>query len=371
MNILCATGIYPPEIGGPATFAAMIKKELPARNHNIRVVTYADTHVGEVGVASITRALPKGVRHAAYFFAIARNIFWADVIIALDPVSAGLPAMWVARLFHKKLVLRMVGDYAWEQGIQRYGVDVLLDDFLTRTWSAPVERLRRVEKNVAVHAAKIIVPSAYLASIVEQWGVPRQKISIVPNSVSLPPLPERVATRHALGFTDERVVISAGRLVPWKGFTVLIDAVKNLPVTLVIIGDGPDRDILKVRAVGQNNIRFTGVLPKEKLIEYLAAADIFALNTGYEGFSHQVIEAMAAGLAVVTTSAGGNKELVQDGENALVVPSDNEKALRDALLRLSADKALRLKLGEGARATASVYTKEKTLNALDSLLRSL
>ncbi len=371
MNILCAAGIYPPEIGGPATFASMIKKELPTRGHDIRVVTYADIRIDEVDVISITRTLPKGIRHIAYFFALVRNIFWADVVVALDPVSAGLPAMWASCLFRKKFVVRVVGDYAWEQGMQQYGVDVLLDEFLGRTWSAPVERLRRVEKKVAEHATKIIVPSEYLAGVVEQWGIAKNKIALVPNAVVLGDLSSKVAARVSLGFTDELVIVSVGRLVPWKGFAALIDAAKNLSAFLVIVGDGPDRKMLEARAAGLSNIRFTGVLPKEKLCEYLAAADIFAFNTGYEGFSHQILEAMAAGLAVVTTEAGGNKEVIRNDENALVAPYNDTRAWQNALSKLAGDSALRERLGDSARKTAAMYTKEKTLGSLESFLYSL
>ncbi|MEK7649550.1 MAG: glycosyltransferase family 4 protein [Patescibacteria group bacterium] len=371
MNILCATGIYPPEIGGPATFARMIKKELPARGHQVRVVTYADARVSEEGVTSILRALPWGVRHTVYFFAVARHAFWADTIIALDPTVAGFSAIWVARLFRKKFALRVGGDYAWEQGMQRFGVNVLLDDFLAKTWSLPVELLRSVQKHVAFHARVVIVQSAYLASVVERWGIAKENIEIVPNAVSLPPLPERHAARASLGFADECVVVSVGRLVPWKGFATLIEATRDFPMTLVVIGDGPDRKALEKQAEGHRNIQFTGALSKDKLAQYLAAGDIFALNTGYEGFSHQIIEAMAAGLAVATTESGGNKEVVKDGENALAVPLDDVAAWSAALGRLAKDVTLRERLGKEARLTAAQYTSEKTLDAFEKILHSL
>ncbi|MEK7630473.1 MAG: glycosyltransferase family 4 protein [Patescibacteria group bacterium] len=371
MNILCATGIYPPEIGGPATFATMIKKELPLRGHTVRIVTYADARLLEEGVTSVMRALPKGARHIAYFFALVRNMFWADVVVALDPVSAGFPAMWVAHLFRKKFILRLVGDYAWEQGTQRYGVGALLDEFLDKTWSPPVERLRRIEKRVALCARKVIVPSAYLASVVERWGVTKEKIVIVPNSVSAPVLSEKSVARASLGFTDECVVISVGRLVPWKGFASLIDATKNLSIFLVIIGDGPDSTALKERAAGAHNIRFTGALPKDKLAQYLAAADIFALNTGYEGFSHQLIEAMAEGLAIATTDAGGNKEVVKGDENALVVAYNAIDEWKRSIARLAGDSVLRERLGKNAQTTAALYTTKKTVDAFEQVLHSL
>src|SRR3989338_10524157 len=88
---------------------------------------------------------------------------------------------------------------------------------------------------------------------------------------------------------------------------------------LIIVGTGPEEKNLQLTTYNlQLPVTFTGAIPKEKLNLYLAAADVFCLNTNYEGFSHQLIEAMAIGVPIITTDAGGNKEVVQYGKNALV-----------------------------------------------------
>ena len=109
-KILIATGLYPPDIGGPATYVCMLEKELPA--HGIECVTVPFTHV---------RHLPKIVRHVVYFWKLVKEARAMDAVYAQDPVSVGVPALLVSFIFRKPFLIRLGGDYAWEQGQQRFG----------------------------------------------------------------------------------------------------------------------------------------------------------------------------------------------------------------------------------------------------------
>ena len=92
-------------------------------------------------------------------------------------------------------MVKIVGDYAWEQGQQRFGITQTLDDFV-QTTHVPflVRLLRRIQTRVAQGAVRVIVPSEYLKDIVIQWGIPEKKITIINNSIQLPahiPTPEK------------------------------------------------------------------------------------------------------------------------------------------------------------------------------------
>ena len=96
----------------------------------------------------------------------------ADLFLALDPVSVGFPATLVSLLLRKPLVVKIVGDYAWEQGTQRFGITDTLDDFVVKPARHPfVLLLRSTQRMVARRAKHIIVPSAYLKRIVTAWGI--------------------------------------------------------------------------------------------------------------------------------------------------------------------------------------------------------
>ena len=103
MKILIATGLYPPDIGGPATYTALLEKELP--QHGIEVT---------VAPFSSVRHLPKGIRHVAYFLTLMRMSRNVSFIYALDPVSVGVPALFASILRFKPFILSVRGDYAWE-----------------------------------------------------------------------------------------------------------------------------------------------------------------------------------------------------------------------------------------------------------------
>lgn len=338
MRILIATGIYPPDIGGPATYSHLLKLGFPRYGVEVDVLSF-----GEV------RHLPKIFRHFIYFLKLVwlgRNV---NVIFAQDPVSVGLPAACVAFLLRKSLLLKVVGDYAWEQGVQRFGVKELsLDSFLNKKYGFKVQFLRRIERFVARRAKKIIVPSQYLKKVVVDWGISEDKIFVVYNAYLLPV--SLSAWSHRTGMSEKtnlnlkgKVLLSAGRLVPWKGFAVLIEVMSDLlklfpDLQLVIIGDGPDRKILedKRNKLGlEESVYFTGSLSHTDVMEYLVASDIFVLNTSYEGFSHQLLEAMVVGKPIVTTRAGGNPELI-DEKSAFMVDFNDREGFKTKITQIFA-----------------------------------
>lgn len=353
-HVVIATGVYPPEIGGPATFTVAFEQGLKQYGISYTIIPFS-------GV----RKFPKIVRHLAYFFKVLQAVQSCSIVLALDPVSVGLPALFAARVRRTPFYLRAGGDYAWEQAVARWGFEGLPEEFPGNTaLPLPAKVLVWSEKFVARRAVRILTQSGHLASIVARWGVPKERIAIIPNGVALPQLPARDEARKQFGFGDEAIIVSAGRFVPWKGFAAVITAFaavrKETPrARLILAGDGPERRELEEQS-GLLGVQFPGVLSKEKLFLLLRAADIFILNTRYEGFSHQILEAMAIGTPVVTTDIPGNAELAKDGTTALVVPWNDEEKIESATRKLLEDKALSVRLAEGARMHAKQFTPERT-----------
>ncbi len=318
---------------------------------------------------SDVRHLPKGVRHLAYFWRVFRALRNADLALALDPVSVGVPVCVAARFARKPFVVKIVGDYAWEQGQQRFGITAALDDFVkTSRVPCAVRVLRWVQTRVAAAATRIIVPSEYLKGIVRAWGIPGENIDVIYNAVPLEgagTMPEAVAT------LPRPLIVTAGRLVPWKHIDGIIDAVASMSgVSLAVIGDGPERQALVRRAEEKlpGKVLFTGMLSHQDTLAALGAADIFVLNSSYEGLSHLLIEAQALGAAIVATRVGGNPEVVTDGEDGLLVPVGDTPALAQALMRLLGDEALRARLRARAAESAKRFSTEAMLASLTRFL---
>jgi len=175
----------------------------------------------------------------------------------------------------------------------------------------------------------------------------------------------RVRARLRFGLDPERpVVLAVSRLVPRKGFDVLLDAVVGLhpSVQTVIAGSGRDRRRLETRArrLGMGGrARFLGRVPDDSLPDLYGCADVFAMpcrdrwaGLEAEGFGIVFLEAAACGVPAVAGRSGGAHEAVADGETGIVIAARDVDALRDALSGLLEDAGRRTRMGEAARRRA-------------------
>jgi len=354
MKLAIATPLYPPESGGPATYAKLLAAELPKRGWKVEVVKFS-------GV----RHLPKAVRHIAYGWRVFRAARRADAVLALDPVSTGFPAHAAAAAAGKPFYVKVVGDYAWEQGRQRFGIEDSLDAFAAQQdVPLPVKTLRFAQQHVARSARKVIVPSQYWRRLLRSWNVADEKIAVIHNAA-----PE-VSEEYPRPIEDTYIV-SISRLVPWKGFAGVIRAMRKAEGKLVIVGDGPEREKLEALARDQgldSRVIFTGALPPEKTLAYLKHAEMFVLNTSYEGFSHLILEAFALGTVVLTTSAGGNAEQVTDGETGILFPAGDSDAIA-AAIEHARDPMLRARLAANAKEKLEAFSVDRMIRAVIDTLK--
>ncbi|MDB5264440.1 MAG: hypothetical protein JWN64_11 [Parcubacteria group bacterium] len=365
MRLLIATPLYPPESGGPATYAKILETELPLQGVEVGLVKFGEF-----------KKYPKVIRHILYFFALLKALKDSDVLLALDPVSTGFPAALAAGVMRKTFVVKIVGDYAWEQGTQRSGITATLDVFVQeKRVPFQVACMRSVQRFVANRAVRVIVPSEYLKRIVQAWRIPGEKIEVIPNAQpkgTVGVVPEIVSS------LSRPRIVSVARLVPWKGMDGVIDMVASLKeempeVSLVIVGNGPERERLTRKAEGTlgSSALLTGELSHGETLAVIKDADLFVLNSTYEGLSHLLIEALSLGAAVVATNVGGNPELIKDQENGLLIPSGDQEALERACRKVLKDLDLKEKIRAAAPASVSGYTQDIMIERTIALLHSL
>ena len=355
-RVLIATPLYPPEPGGPATYAALLEKYLP------------DEHI-EVSLAvfSLVRNLPKIVRHIAYFFLLIKKGRGASVVLALDPVSVGVPAYWYSRLSGKRYIVKIVGDYAWEQGTQRFGITDALDVFVKRR-SVPfvVQLLRAVQTHVARGADMVIVPSNYLRGIISAWHLGHERIEVIHNAVTIDSIEPTQQIAHPY-------VITVGRLVSWRQFEKVIDAVVRARMTvpnlsLVIVGDGPLGDSLRAHAqdvLGEACV-FTGSLSHARTLGYMKHAEALVLYSTYEGLSHVLVEGLMLGLPVIASNIQANADVLAEA-GVLVDPADTE-GLANALTEVVTNTARAQTLAERARSRAQDFSVHTMITRTRALL---
>lgn len=208
---------------------------------------------------------------------------------------------------------------------------------------------RRRMRRGASAATTVIATDRALQPVVERHlGVPVAEQAMIPNAVDLeacrsladPRRGEQLRQEMGLA-TTAPLFLSLGRLVPNKGFDVMIEALARAGAGLpdsygwVLVGDGPARMTLEsaVRRAGiGDRVRFAGALPDADLHSLVAAADWFVHPTLYEGSSLSTLEAMAHGLPVIASKAGGLPDKVIDGETGLLVPPGDAVSLGHALV---------------------------------------
>lgn len=208
-------------------------------------------------------------------------------------------------------------------------------------------------------AVPVAVSEAVARAFVELYGMTRPEV--IPNGIDLarfdlPDARRRWRAAHGFG-EDDFLVVSAARLEPQKDPETLIRAFARLDGGYLLIAGGGSLSRAAqecARRCGvERRVRFLGV--RRDVPEMLAASDLFALASRWEGSPVSVIEAMAAGLPVVATAVGGVPELVRHGECGLLAPPASDVELGEALRRLASDAGLRREFGAAARSRAAAY----------------
>jgi glycosyltransferase involved in cell wall biosynthesis len=369
VKVLIVSGIWPPDVGGPASHAPEVAEALQARGHEVEVVTMADRAPAATPYAVhwVSRQLPRGLRHARAALLVARAARRADVVYSTG--MAGRSALGSA-LARTPLVQKLTSDPTYERSLRYglYGGDLAS---YQRSGGRRVRALRRARNLVLRRAARILVPSEALRDLAVEWGVERARIEVLPNPVERPDLGDRDSLRERHGF-DGPTLVFAGRLASQKAVDVALDALTRLDgLQLVVAGDGPDAERLRGLAgkLGLNGrARFLGPQPRGTVFELLRAADAVVLSSKWENFPHVVVEALAVGTPVIATATGGVTEIVRDGENGLLVRAEDAEALAAAIRRYFDDAELRERLREAAPSSVERFAPERIYGRLVEIL---
>jgi glycosyltransferase involved in cell wall biosynthesis len=215
-------------------------------------------------------------------------------------------------------------------------------------------QLRALAKGVGRYIA---VSHDIRVTLIDRFRWPADKIEVVHNAVRLEQFQGSASPQLRAQVTAGRrgpFVLTCARLEPQKGLDVLLRAAAELPEPVfVIAGEGSQRTALEAQAAALglgDRVIFAGL--RHDVPELLGACDAFVLPSLYEGTSLALLEAMAAGKAIVSTEIGGTNELIVQGDSGLLVPAGDASALASAVRRVLEDEALRAALGARARERA-------------------
>ena len=247
-------------------------------------------------------------------------------------------------------------------------------------WSRERIRRRLLVHALRRHAAAVLAVSEAVREAWSRRGLPRALIEVLPNGVDVEGLAApRPGSRHRLraelGVGEgEPLALVVAALRPGKGLETLVAALARLAASgralrCVVAGDGALRTSLERDSAARGApVRWLGL--RRDVPDLLAAADLFVLPSERDALPTVLLEAMAAGLPVLTTPVGGIPEIVADGETGVLVPAGDPEELAAALGRLAGDEGLRRRLGAaGQRRVRERFSLETWMERLETVYR--
>jgi len=251
--------------------------------------------------------------------------------------------------------------------VRPHGCDILPGESIRRN-----HRLERRMRRAIRGADAVIAQGEFLRGVIEEVGVDPALVRVINNGVDLAEFSAAAPYPHPRPY-----VLGVGSLVPHKGFDVLVRGYAALPAgspDLLIAGAGPEQEPLRRLAEGLgvgDRVHLLGVVTGAAKVALYRSAVCFVCPSRREPFANVILEALASGLAVVAADVGGNREMIADGRNGLLVPADAPAALGDALRRLIADPGRRATLAAGARKAAAGYAWEAVADRYLDLYREV
>lgn len=360
MKVLLTSGIYEPDIGGPATFIPELAQLLVNQNNQVGIVTLGkyekedQIKPWEIYKIPRTHKLLRLPRTIFEIYAESKN---REVIFANGLFLETALAIFFRR-GKVKGIAKIVGDPVWERAVNQGKTDLGLQEFNKSPKFDLGFKIERFLFNWAFGKFEMILcPSEELSLLVKNW-LPSKLIKVVHNGTNC----------HE--FNENRIrntnydLILVSRLVEWKNVDKVLEALKGLNYKIGIIGTGPEQKKLIDMSKSLNlDIDFLGSMSKVEVRDKLTQSKVFVLYSNYEGLSFALIEAMANGLAVIASANEGNSSVITNDLDGILVPLRDLNGLRQSIVNLLSNEKKLIEIGKNASATISKhYCKEIQLN---------
>ena len=377
MKILITVGIYPPDIGGPASFVPRIAKLLEENECEVTVICLSNEKILDHEPYKIIRILRnqnliiRWIKTVFNMIAYGRD---AELIFV-----NGLPMeAYIANLFlRKKLIRKIVGDWAWERGRNKGITNDSFDEFQKNKHNLHLEIAKFSRGWTATKADLVITPSMHLKEVVKNWGVLENNLKVIYNGTKI----QRIIDKQE---NEVLHFVTVGRLAPWKNIDKIIQAMalfneKEFNFIFNIVGSGPIDEKLKKLVTDlklEKKIFFLGQKNTDELNKIYLNSDIYIQASGYEGLPHVILEAINFNLSIISTPIGGTNEILLNGKNGWVLNLTEDKApdefdLQKLIEYVVESKALdKEKILSAKKYIINNFDEEKNLNKYIQLLKS-
>ena len=348
MRVLVTVGIFPPDIGGPATFVPKIAKYFQDElNYEIEILTLSDNKNSNINddfsVKRIDRNLPIIYRWLKTIFTIYKLGKNKDLIF----VNGLGTETTIANIFLKKKIIRkIVGDPVWERAYSKAKISESFDEFQVKNYGFSISLQKKVRSFSIKKSDIVVTPSKHLKNFILNLGF-KNKIEIINNGVFIPEENTNIFTNDQINVT----IVS--RLVSHKNIKKIIRAISDLNDPLIylnIIGDGPELNQLQKISLESNNkdnIIFHGKLNRDDINHIFLKSDIYIQASNYEGLPHSLLEAMSYGIPVLCTPVGECKEILGNEDRGYILDLPVSKNnIKSKIIEIIGEKNIANKKGE-------------------------
>lgn len=318
MKIVLATGIYPPEIGGPATYVEALARRLKDKGVDVTIIAYGEQQDVTAPIPVIRVSRKGGVigRWMRYAKALKQYGEEADIIYAFSSISCGVP-LWLARVKHPRKVLRLGGDFLWERYTDRGGLLSLADWYATKPWlQGPMNGLLKTFDH-------IVFSTRFQEQLYENVYHALPLHHVIENA-----LPTGTPVPHEKH--DPFKLLSLGRFVGFKNLGSLVLSLKSLPATvLTIVGSGPLEGPLRTLVSDEkltDRVTFLSAQKGDDKQELFLSHDLLVLPSFTEISPNVALEARSLGLPVLLTQETGLSHLFADVMQLRILRTDHDIA---------------------------------------------
>ena len=327
MNILITVGIFPPDIGGPASFVPKISDFLIKNGHDVKIICLSEDeniHIeDQLNVIRIRRSNILPIRWLKTIYQIIKNGIKSDLIFVN---GLGIESAVANLLLRKRIIRKIVGDPVWERAYNQKKTLDTFDNFQINKHPLIIE-IQKLTRNWSINSAELIItPSDNLKNFVTGIGFKNMIIKIN-NGVDIKANINQLSNK-----TDINIIIIS-RLVIQKNIDLVIHAFKVLNeknVKLNIVGDGGEFNNLQKLIHDlelQDKVKILGKIDNNKIGELLRTSDLFIQASNYEGLPHSLLEAINYNVPILSTEVGGCKDLINSGERGFIISSPPEEKL--------------------------------------------
>jgi glycosyltransferase involved in cell wall biosynthesis len=352
---LLITGIYPPDIGGPATFIDNFADYLYRNSNEVAIVTLSDelrqqNEASNRNVYRIKRDCFILLRMLKTVVLLRKLIKESDYVLANGLYFETVLANFGIR---KTIVAKIVGDPVWERFKNNSESESTIEQFQNSKMPPRYFLLRKLYNEIFKQFRELITPGWELAAIIENWDS-KLSVRVIPNGV-------RCIEPKESDFSYDVIVLT--RLVKWKNIDLLIEACAKANLSLAIGGDGPERRTLEIVAINSGaEVEFLGPILPANTGRFLESGLIFCQISSYEGLSYSLLEAMMAGKRIVVSQIKANTDVTSSRTARIVDPND-KRQLVGALKELSIMNEQNSLMSMSAHAHAKkFYCGDKQMN---------